>query len=190
MKALLLVTGFLLLMGCSHHEQPVRRNPVVPTPVVQEHDTLEAHVLAATIDPNLVLPRLRQPTTLCADLDRTWQAYLRGHPTFRQRFPLESGSLGYTGSFWLTVDRTGHVHKLYQLASPTAFDNCCYEALTPLLKQTIWSPFHRRTATGNRYASLDIHVLCLLSPSYRLSLQLDGMTLDDSGVGFFSCHQP
>jgi hypothetical protein len=191
MKALLLVTG-LLLTGCSHHEQPVSRNPVVPAPVVQEHDhdTLEAHVIAARIDPSLVLPRLRQPTTLCVELNRTWQAYLSGHPTFKHRFPFESESLGYTGSFWLTIDRTGHVHKLHQLAHATAFGSCCYEALAPLLKQTVWSPYYKRTATGNRYASLDVHVLCFLSPSYRLSLQLDGMTMDDGGVNFFSCHQP
>lgn len=189
MKALLLVTG-LLLMSCSHHEQPVSSNPVVPAPVIQAHDNLEAHVIAAKIDTTLVLPRLQQPATFCVDLDRTWQAYLRGHPSFKQRFSFAPGYTSYFAGFWLTIDRTGHVHKLHQLAHATAFGSGCYDALAPLLKRTVWSPFYKRTATGNRYTSLDVHVFCDLSPTYTLSLQLDGMTADDGGVNFFRCHQP
>lgn len=187
------VLGALLVLGltsCQTGDQPPPQVPAHPTQVVaalappdssrgeEQYSSSEEeqfYVSVLPTDSSLVFPVVQQPPNLCLALEQAWQAYLRQHPGFKRRFPMEAGNLGLVTSFWLTLDKRGHVQAVSKPTS-TGFEQCCYQALRSPLAATVWRPFYRKTKVGKRYAPLKVHVNCYLSPAYKLTLRLDGFS--------------
>lgn len=160
-----------------------------PGSLVQAADSLPAapfstgkstfRVSVTPTDSSLVFPVVRRPANLCRALEQAWQAYLRQHPAFKHRFPMEArppmeaGPRGMSTSFWLRLDKRGRVQAV-SLVSSTALAACCYHALRSTLAATRWRPLYRKTRAGKRYLPLEVLVNCYLSPTYRLTTRLDG----------------